>query len=388
VKLLFLTQSLVHGGAERHAVTLANRLAERGHECHFAYIKDDASQLSRIQGAKSITSLQAHRYLDLAALRALSDALKNIQPTHVVAANPYALFYAWLARYQAGSSARLAATLHSTVLKTFRRRLQMLYYRPFYWSADWLVFVCEAQRRYWAKRKLFARRTDVIYNGVDTAHFSANDSGRDALRRALGFSDGDLVVGLSAVLRPEKNPLQLLEACALARRRGVAARALFIGDGPMRPALEAHAAQLGLAREALITGFQQDVRPLVGACDAVALCSTTETFSLAALEAMALGRPVVHVELGGAAEMIEHGRNGYLFAPGDTAAFADRLVALGDTARRRSLGARAREAAVTRFSERAMVERYEAGLEQLHVDGKNLSRSKREKNLHRPAGVH
>ena len=44
MKLLFITGSLVHGGAERHAITLANRLAERGHDCHFAYVKDDPSQ--------------------------------------------------------------------------------------------------------------------------------------------------------------------------------------------------------------------------------------------------------------------------------------------------------------------------------------------------------
>jgi len=94
----------------------------------------------------------------------------------------------------------------------------------------------------------------------------------------------------------------------------------------MRAAIEAHAARLGFARELLVTGFQQDVRPLVLACDAMALCSTTETFSLAALEALALGRPVVHAALGGAAEMIEPGRNGLLFEPGSARDLARRLA--------------------------------------------------------------
>ena len=59
MKILFLTGSLVHGGAERHTITLANRLAERGHECHSAYVKNDPSQLARYRGMASITCLEA-----------------------------------------------------------------------------------------------------------------------------------------------------------------------------------------------------------------------------------------------------------------------------------------------------------------------------------------
>src|SRR6185503_4454165 len=104
---------------------------------------------------------------------------------------------------------------------------------------------------------------------------------------------------------------------------------------------------------------QQDVRPFVTACDVVALCSLTEAFSLAAIEAMALGRPVVHSDVGGAAEMIEPGRNGYLFPAGDTRVFVDKLAALADRSRREAMGAHARRVAESRFSEKAMVDRYE-----------------------------
>src|SRR5690554_6425487 len=62
VRLLFITGSLVHGGAERHTITLANRLAERGHECHAAYVKDDPSQRERYRGMASLTCLDARRY--------------------------------------------------------------------------------------------------------------------------------------------------------------------------------------------------------------------------------------------------------------------------------------------------------------------------------------
>lgn len=378
MRILFVTGDLGHGGAERQTITLANRLAERGHDCHLAYVKSADGQRERL--SFDPFPLRAQRYLDFAALRALSDLIEKTNPTHVVAANEYAMLYARLATW--GKDVPLTVTFHATVLQTLKERLKMLYYRPLFWSADWLVFVCEAQRRYWKRRRLTGRRTDVIYNGIDTGHWRMEEGARAIMRRALGFAEGDLVVALPAVLRPEKNPVQLVEAVALARRRGVPARALFIGDGPMRPVIEARAQELGIAAETVITGLQQDVRPLLAAADVAALCSHSEALSLAALEALALGRPVLHAAVGGAAEMIEPGRNGYLFAPGDTPALVEYLTQLADPALRRRMAAPARATVELRFSERTMVERYEIGLEEL-----TIARRKRE-NHRRPAGAH
>jgi glycosyltransferase involved in cell wall biosynthesis len=190
------------------------------------------------------------------------------------------------------------------------------------------------------------------------------------------------VIGLSAVLRPEKNPVQLVEAIAVLRRRGIPARALFIGDGEMRPAVEAAARRFGVDGAVSITGLVQDVRPHLAACDALALTSHTEAFSLAAVEAMALGLPVVHAGVGGAAEMIRPGHDGLIFPAGDTGTLVDCLAALADPGVRRPMGRNARRTAEARFSERAMVERYEASLMQLAS-----IRSKRE-SLRRSATAH
>jgi glycosyltransferase involved in cell wall biosynthesis len=188
---------------------------------------------------------------------------------------------------------------------------------------------------------------------------------------------------MCAMLRPEKNHLQMIDAIAALRARGVPARALLIGEGTTRAAIEAHARLRGVAGEVLITGVQEDVRPLLAACDVAALCSTrVETFSIAALEAMALARPVVHADLGGAAEMITPGHNGFLFPVGDTPALVERLAALAEPQLRSRMGAAARETVAERFAERAMVDRYEQTLLELET-----TRSKRE-HLRRPAGAH
>jgi glycosyltransferase involved in cell wall biosynthesis len=363
LRLIFVTSSLAPGGAERHAVTLMNRLAERGHECHAVYVKDwQPSEIDRVRLHNgTVRCLDAARYLDLRAVRDFAVHVSRIRPALVVAANPYALMYSRLALHHSGVYARLVATFHTTLLQSAKEWLLMLHYRPFFWTADSLIFVCENQRRHWLQRGVFSRRNVVIHNGVDTNEFCDRRTAeeRAALRRALGFSGADYVIGMAAWLRPEKNHVQLVDAVAALRNMGIPANALMVGDGEMRGAIEARARELKVENNVVITGFQQDIRPYIGASDAVVLCSLTETFSLAAIEAMALRRPVVHSDVGGAAEMILPGHNGFLFPVGDTGALVEKLAILADRAVSRRMGRDARAVVEAQFSEKTMVDRYE-----------------------------
>ena len=363
MRVIFAASSLPHGGAERHAIALMNRLAERGHECHAVSVKESPVRPDRVRAPTggTVTHLDAARYLDARAVSDFAARISRVAPAVIVAANPYALMYSRLAARRSGVRTRLAVTFHTTLLQSAKEQLQMLCYRPFFWAADALVFVCDRQRRHWLRRGVFSRRNAVIHNGVDTDEFRDrwSPAERAELRRTLGLSAADFVIGISAWLRPEKNHVQLVDAVAALRARGLPARALLIGEGEMRGAIEARARELGVGDKVTITGFQADVRPCIAACDAVALCSLSETFSLAAIEAMALRRPVVHSDVGGAPEMIVPGENGFLFPVGDTPALVDRLAILADPAVARRMGGNARALVESRFSEKTMVDRYE-----------------------------
>ncbi len=87
-----------------------------------------------------------------------------------------------------------------------------------------------------------------------------------------------------------------------------------------------------------ITGTQHDVRPFIACCDVMTLVSRTEAFSIAALEAMALGKPMVMTEVGGASEQVIHGQNGLLFEPGDIDALVLHLSTLRSAALRAQMG--------------------------------------------------
>lgn len=363
MRLMFLTGSLAHGGAEHHSITLANRLAERGHDCHLAWVKPESAQLPRVRlsAAGTAACLDAARYLDGRAIDRLAGALRRQRPGAIVAANPYALMYAARARALARVRVPLVITYHSTRSPGLREQAKLLAYRLYMWAAERTVFVCEYQRRYCLRRGLRSRRNAVIHNGVDVERFrdAATAEQRRGLRAALGFGDGDYVLGVAGGLRPEKNQVQLLEAVSRLRGRGLPARALLIGDGPTRGAVEARARALDIAAHVTISGFRDDVRPLIAACDVMCVCSLTEALSLAALEAMAMSRPLVHSQVGGAGELVEHGRNGLLFPADDTDALVERLVRLADGGSRAALGRAARATVEDRFSETQMIDRYE-----------------------------
>lgn len=363
--LLFIVNSLGFGGAEKHVVTLANNLDTSRFRLTLAYLKDEVDllpqlDLDRIEGR--LIGCQVKKKIDLAAIRLLAQRIREDEIDVVVCTNAFSLLYGWLARWVAWTFPRLVVVFHTTELGSMRDKLQMLFYRPFFWVSDVLVYVCENQRRHWRSRALWARRSTVIHNGIDTAFFADRYSAeaKSALRQSYGFLPGDYVVGICALLRPEKAHIDLLQAIAAMRKSGVNVKCLLIGDGPMRDDVESEIANLGLSPHVRITGMLTDVRPAIAACSVMTLVSHhVETFSIAALESMALGKAMVMTEIGGANEQIIHGENGYLFARGDIAALARALHHLEESDRRSRMGTRASSMVAQQFSLSGMVDAYD-----------------------------
>jgi glycosyltransferase involved in cell wall biosynthesis len=136
---------------------------------------------------------------------------------------------------------------------------------------------------------------------------------------------------------------------------------VLVGDGPERPRALAHATELGLREHVLFVGRHAAPEELLSCADLFLLPSASESFGLAALEAMACGAPVVTSNAGGLPEVVENGVSGHLFDVGDIDGMARAGVRiLTDKAHAKSLSQAGRRLAEERFSVEAVVPRYEA----------------------------
>ena len=220
------------------------------------------------------------------------------------------------------------------------------------------------QTFHWPPQKI-----EVIHNTVQFERFRHPVDPR--LRQQLTGGAGGPVCLTAARLDPQKGLDVLLQAAAQVPD----ARFVLAGEGLERSRLEQRVAALGLGDRVLFLGHRNDVPELLAACDVFVLPSLYEGSSLAVLEAMAAGKPVVTSAIGGTDELIVHDESGLLVPPGDAAALA-RMIrrVLADPPLRAHLGAAARDRAETLFSAPVAAERvtrlYEELLERKAARGR------------------
>ncbi len=197
-----------------------------------------------------------------------------------------------------------------------------------------------------------AGRIHLCYNGLDTGVFHPPEEPRPESR--------DPVIGVVAVLRPEKSIQTLIQAFAQLIETSPGARLVIVGSGPMEGSLMELAARLGVAGSCRFEPASRDVAGWLRGFDIFVLPSLSEAMSNALLEAMACGCCAVASRVGGNPEAVEDGVTGLLFKPGDAAELASRLRLLaGDGALRRRLASAGVERVRERFALAASIRRME-----------------------------
>jgi glycosyltransferase involved in cell wall biosynthesis len=152
---------------------------------------------------------------------------------------------------------------------------------------------------------------------------------------------------------PEKGHLILLDALAELRNKDIDVCCTLVGDGPMRPAIEARAAELRLRGSLVLTGSldPERVAELYQTATVIVLASFSEGVPVVLMEALARGKPVVATRVGGVPELIEDGRSGLIVAPGDAQALAEALwKIINDPEWAQSLGRNGRQRVRAEFN--------------------------------------
>lgn len=365
-KLFFLISSLCHGGAEKQTISLINKLDKKRFALYVGYLKKNETLLPELNrnGLSDIVCFHKRSKFDISLVKKVGSALNKIKPDIIVCVNIYPLFIAKIALMFLSLKCKTICILHSTIMKNqYNEIITKLMYLPLLEKADHLVFVSRNQKEYWLNHfKLKNKKISVIHNGIDIDHFNKfflTEERKQELLQQFSIRQHEVLVGICAALRPEKRHNDLIDAISLLRKQGVDVGLLIIGDGPELERIRAHVKTMPEAENAIyFTGFQRDVRPFIALCDCMVLPSVAETFSIAALESMAMGKPLVMTNIGGASEQVRDGINGYLYEPGDIKALSHYLRQLNNSSIRDKMGRASKEILLQKFTIDDMVKSY------------------------------
>lgn len=357
MKVLHIIESLGVGGAETLLVNLLPELQRQGDEVTLAVMRGpfDLRGALEAQGVRVVVLGARHRWNLVGASRELAALVRSGGHAVVHAHLYFPAVAAALSRRLGLSRAAHVVSFHNLAyargvnkagagLRWRKRLAASLYPRGF----DAKLAVSAAVANHY-QQELGLQGVEVLHNPIPkTLSDRVRPAPETPARAQAVFSF--LVPGR---LVHEKGHADFLQALSQLRAEGRALSVTFAGHGPLRDALSQAIRDAGLSDAVTITGVMPHERLLdaMEAADLVVVPSRFEGFGLTALEAMALGRPVVATTAGGLPEVIEHGVSGWLVPPQDPAALAQAIGRLMDDAPlRQRLGDAGRVRAQERFS--------------------------------------
>ena len=355
-----------YGGSGAVATALGIQLAERGHEVHFVSYAQPF-RLGRFHERVFFHEVEMEQYplfehppYTLALAVALHDAAHThgLDLIHVHYAIPHATS-AWIAQQMLGDAGPpVLTTLHGTDITlvglhpSFQpiTSFSILRSQGVTTVSDFLKN--ETVRDF----GVAADHIEVIPNFVDTDLYGP---GKEPCHRDTLAEPGEKILMHVSNFRPVKRIGDVVSVFAGVAAR-MPARLVMIGDGPERPRAIERAQALGVEDRVVFLGKHSAVEELLPCADLFLLPSESESFGLAALEAMASGAPVVVSNAGGLPEVVPHGEAGYLFEPGDVDGMTEgALEILSDPDRWKAFSEAGRAVAVERFSADRVVPIYE-----------------------------
>jgi glycosyltransferase involved in cell wall biosynthesis len=329
--------SLRRAGAEQVAASLACALDPARFETTVVSLYDafpDGFEATLEEHGVPVRHLGKRRGADPRVWARLAGVFGKTRP-HIVHTHSYVLRYAWPAAL-AGHAGRVVHTVHNLAhreVEWLGRALHRLAFR----CGVVPVAICEEVARSFREVYGFPPAA-IIPNGIEADRFECPQA-KDAWRRANGFAVDDVLIVSVGRLEPQKNPLGLIDAFAMAYRGGQPWRLLMAGEGSLRAAACERARHHGIADRVHFLGARTDIPDVLCASDIFALASLWEGSPIAVMEAMAARLPVIVTAVGGMAELVEQGRSGVLAPPGDPQAVAEAIAVLAaDPPRRRALG--------------------------------------------------
>ncbi len=353
-----------YGGSGIVGSELAKELAARGHTVHII-ARSLPTRLTEVSDVIQFHEVEALNYplfeaphytLALAVKQAEIAQRERLDLLHVHYAIPHSIS-GYLAREMLRGKHRLpvVTTLHGTdITLVGSDRSYMGVTRFAIAESDGVTAISK-----YLSRETCASfglpNVRVIPNFVDVDYYRRAEG--DCIHGRLAPRGEKLLVHVSN-FRPVKRLTDCVEIFARVQPQ-VASRLVLVGDGPDAGAAQALAEARGIAKDVIFVGKQPRIVDYLSCADVLLLPSLTESFGLAALEAMSCEVPVVASDVGGLPEVVDDGVNGFLRPVGDVEGMAEAVTRiLTDDALRTELSANARRTAVERFTTDQVIPQY------------------------------
>lgn len=321
-KIVFVIHGLPVGGAEKFLITLVNQLPQDAFETHLILLSKDETLKHELNKNVFVHIVIKRSRFDFSITKRIKRLIDVISPEIIMCVNTYSFFLTKLG-YLANAPYRFILSPHTTIPFSTYNYLQSLVYYRIVRPRDLVLYLCNAQMSYINKKyKLAKHNKQVIYNGIDASYYcpeKISDTAVNSLLQSLNIPSHDKIIVKVARVQKEKRHEDAIEALAILNKNRIPDKVhlLIVGGGEAAKLdmLQNRVQQLGLIGYVHFIGSIQDVRLYYKAASLFTLTSESETFSLAALEAMAFGLPVVLTNVGGAAEMVTEYQNGFLVTP-------------------------------------------------------------------------
>lgn len=359
IDLVHVTAERGFSGGEAQVFLLMEGLRKRGHGNLLLCPPGSRSEEEARRRGIDVATVPMRSDASPAAVIGIGRALREAAPDLVHLHSGRATWLGGLAAWRAGLPALTTRRMDRPVRRSLRNRF--LYRRVL----SRAVAISEAVARRLSEGGVGDERIRVVPSAVDPARLHPQH-GRAVVRAGLGAAPDDVCLLAVASLHRRKGLDVLLAALADLSQRGLRPSLWVAGEGPEGATLERLAEQLELADRVRWLGRRDDVADLLAAADLFVLPSRREGLGVAALEAMALGRPLVASAVGGLGEAVRDGETGLLVPPDDAAALAGALARLlRDPELRRRLGEAGPPRIARRYAADAMVEAYERVYEEV-----------------------
>lgn len=361
----FIITSLAYGGAETQLVRLATLLKERGWEVRVVSMTPPKAYVEELEARGiPVSSLEITRKLpDPRPIFRLALLVWSWRPQIVHSFMVHANLLARLIRPLAPVPVLICGARNTNEGGRFREFL----YRLTDPLCDLTTQVSRAGlERYVRVSAVPRRKIRYIPNGVDTRRFHPDPETRSHYRMKHGLQNTFvwLAVGRFDIQKDYPNMLQAFALVARARPKTIL---IIVGDGPLRPAMEELAQNLGMKDRVRLLGISHDIPELMNMADGYVMSSAWEGMANVLLEAGASGLPVVVTDVGGNREVVRNGETGLLVPPKDHGALAWAMIRLMDLSEgeRKQMGVAGRKHIEDSYSLDHVVDIWEALYQEL-----------------------